>query len=988
MIPSNRPKPGSLPDSSNVYLVHYLHYSQMSPTIVALLLAPEKTFRFGQTDAHKAGSLTCVEALIGGNVSPKTRPYSEAKNERTKRRMAFARESTAVAGGSGDKVSDLMDGLIFGYLSRRHYEATCKAFVDESPSLRQKWSEQWGDATMGTPPSIEISIHGKLLEEIVTMYMELGNFVAPPQFVNFGLKLRQLSSEFATLMGAGWSERQQQLYGRKTTLPTRTQPVSLAGGVRNFQTGPSNFTILREAPIEAVAMGGVDVSSPEKIGGGTLESRRRKAPPRHLANSNVMQSPLKEVRTSEPTTSAFPSITFDSFDTLLDNGLADAVADGINRNLHKDASECQSTAFCDFNAIVDDILSTDNDAVFKAFNIAAGNPQRLSDAGQLSSEELLHDVSADEADLLNGWDPLHISHQSPLKIARIVIDNVEDGEIVASTAAQSKNKAVDLLAKIVDSSQMSCSPSPSLLPTPSLNDSTSRPTKSAKVMPQADSQGSDLPRPASLAIASKSDVVGKTKNKKGNPADQTRTSSSASPSTTTVEAAQSRTGKNEKSKSSSSEPSDRRSEIKKSDKHKEKKEKEKEKEKEKDKDKEKERDDEKKKKGLQPSNKATEKNKRPFGLNHFVTKRLYPEHQCTSTNEMFANSDLFESESPKRKRPKSSVDTVDIPAMRQAPLSKVESARRKLIDCMLESRPISPPSTTSAPKSKDKNREERHAKVVSGDKRRDIYSPELPRVQRSESRSPSLLHQSVSKTRPAATKESSKMESRQKEKSAPAPPSSENRTPNRIIAQKPSPTSSKGSSSSVKRKEKVPSPKSICSGVGKYRPIQLVGGSHSAKVGIVLEKAARARRQAEKEKVDVGAAVVSEAPSASQTTPRPATTSSQLSPPIKSSPLKRTEKPLDDSELIDMSTNTPVTDETDRNLIVLRMIDEAASSPTKTTTTTTPPLATGSVSDLAAYCEQKCGFRLNLPVSPPKKVVRVDNARMESILALLHGTKR
>lgn len=93
---------------------------------------------------------------------------------------------------------------------------------------------------------------------------------------------------------------------------------------------------------------------------------------------------------------------------------------------------------------------------------------------------------------------------------------------------------------------------------------------------------------------------------------------------------------------------------------------------------------------------------------------------------------------------------------------------------------------------------------------------------------------------------------------------------------------------------------------------------------------------------------------------------------------------MDDSELIDLSTNTPLTATPDRNLVVLRMVEEATTSPTKTISSP----STGSVSDLAAYCEQKCGFRLNLPLPSPPQKVRVDAARMESVLALLHGSKR
>lgn len=58
-----------------------------------------------------------------------------------------------------------------------------------------------------------------------------------------------------------------------------------------------------------------------------------------------MQSPLKEMMISQPSTSSFPQITFESFGALLDSGLADAVADGINRNLHGDTA----VSFFDIN---------------------------------------------------------------------------------------------------------------------------------------------------------------------------------------------------------------------------------------------------------------------------------------------------------------------------------------------------------------------------------------------------------------------------------------------------------------------------------------------------------------------------------------------------------------------------------------------------------------------------------------------------------------
>lgn len=60
----------------------------------------------------------------------------------------------------------------------------------------------------------------------------------------------------------------------------------------------------------------------------------------------------------------------------------------------------------------------------------------------------------------------------------------------------------------------------------------------------------------------------------------------------------------------------------------------------------------------------------------------------------------------------------------------------------------------------------------------------------------------------------------------------ENKTPIKVVAQKHgilSPMSAKGTSGSARKREKAPIPKTVCTGVGKYRPIQVIGGTHSAK---------------------------------------------------------------------------------------------------------------------------------------------------------------
>lgn len=357
--------------------------------------------------------------------------------------------------------------------------------------------------------------------------------------------------------------------------------------------------------------------------------------------------------------------------------------------------------------------------------MASGSTLRGSDGGQWLSDGQLPDGSADEADLMHGWDPLQSGQESPMKIAQVIIDEMHEEEIVDQQPRQLQRTEelaggnIPSVGLISASLPTSSSSSPCLL-LPSLTDTVdaaNRAPKPMKLNPSnsSNSRASDRP-PVSIpsASTSKADVGAKMKmNKK----ERSASSSTTAPA---VETVVSSATKKDKNKSSSIEAVDRRPmfESKKSG---DKSSKEK---------RDRERDDERRKRdrSSQPailsSNASSDKTKRPFGLNHVVTKRLYPDHQCASSQDIFANSDLFESESPKRKRPKENTEVFDTAPLRQKSLSKVESARRKLIDSMQEMTASSSPTHLGG-KFKDKPRDDRRTSELSGERQRDVFTPDV-----------------------------------------------------------------------------------------------------------------------------------------------------------------------------------------------------------------------------------------------------------------------
>lgn len=395
---------------------------------------------------------------------------------------------------------------------------------------------------------------------------------------------------------------------------------------------------------------------------------------------------------------------------------------------------------CDIEAIANQIMATtDIDSFFKAFVTTSESQSRESDGGgqMATSFELPRDGSAEEADLMTGWDPGQSSFESPSKITHVVIDEIEEGELSNSLTAFPKKTDDVLPAKVVEvrnaSASSSSSSSSSLMS--SVADAVTRPTKptnpnqsnSARVAPSSSTSST------SLVSTSKSYIAAKPKsNRNGSSIESMVAPSSASTSTAVPIAETAQSGKTkdkkDKKKSIPLESAHRRSaaaaDSKKNDKertqNKEKK------------DKEKEREDAKKKKDRPPENSqpvgknSSDLTKRPFGFTHVVTKRLYPAHQCAAPSSIFANSDLFESESPTRKRPKHHAEVLQSAAAQQRPLSKVEAARRKLTDSMPDWRSESPPpASTSAARAKDRSGDERRPSALSAEKRRDIYSPEV-----------------------------------------------------------------------------------------------------------------------------------------------------------------------------------------------------------------------------------------------------------------------
>uniref|UniRef100_A0A7I4YW53 LisH domain-containing protein n=1 Tax=Haemonchus contortus TaxID=6289 RepID=A0A7I4YW53_HAECO len=91
----------------------------------------------------------------------------------------------------------LVDGLIFGYLGRRQYQETLRAFCNEAPSLRDNRHrfENGGDVYI----QVSDQLHEKNLEQIVNAFAVVGRFDVSPELIDFGIRLRDLTNEFSTM---------------------------------------------------------------------------------------------------------------------------------------------------------------------------------------------------------------------------------------------------------------------------------------------------------------------------------------------------------------------------------------------------------------------------------------------------------------------------------------------------------------------------------------------------------------------------------------------------------------------------------------------------------------------------------------------------------------------------------------------------------------------------------------------------------------------
>uniref|UniRef100_A0A0K0DB42 BTB_2 domain-containing protein n=1 Tax=Angiostrongylus cantonensis TaxID=6313 RepID=A0A0K0DB42_ANGCA len=88
----------------------------------------------------------------------------------------------------------IVDGLIFGYLSRRQ---TLRALCNEAPYLRDARSrfQSGGDVFI----QVNDQLHDKNLEEIVSAFSSVGRFDVTPELIDFGIRLRDLTNEFSTM---------------------------------------------------------------------------------------------------------------------------------------------------------------------------------------------------------------------------------------------------------------------------------------------------------------------------------------------------------------------------------------------------------------------------------------------------------------------------------------------------------------------------------------------------------------------------------------------------------------------------------------------------------------------------------------------------------------------------------------------------------------------------------------------------------------------
>ncbi|WKY13288.1 hypothetical protein Q1695_004252 [Nippostrongylus brasiliensis] len=110
----------------------------------------------------------------------------------------------------------IVDGLIFGYLTRRQYCETLRIFCDEAPSLRDENNRFQSGGNVFI--KVNDQLHDKTLEQIVNAFNVVGRFDVSPELVDFGIRLRDLTNEFSTMTavrGRSVSDNQMKLYGKR-----------------------------------------------------------------------------------------------------------------------------------------------------------------------------------------------------------------------------------------------------------------------------------------------------------------------------------------------------------------------------------------------------------------------------------------------------------------------------------------------------------------------------------------------------------------------------------------------------------------------------------------------------------------------------------------------------------------------------------------------------------------------------------------------------
>uniref|UniRef100_A0A0N5AXZ1 LisH domain-containing protein n=1 Tax=Syphacia muris TaxID=451379 RepID=A0A0N5AXZ1_9BILA len=105
---------------------------------------------------------------------------------------------------------NMVDVMVAGYLARCNYVCSYKCLTEESPNLRSQ--VQCGSGKV----VFDDMLHGKRLDEIITMFNECGGILVPQAFLDFGSKLRDLVNEYTALTNPGFyhSSTQKSLYGK------------------------------------------------------------------------------------------------------------------------------------------------------------------------------------------------------------------------------------------------------------------------------------------------------------------------------------------------------------------------------------------------------------------------------------------------------------------------------------------------------------------------------------------------------------------------------------------------------------------------------------------------------------------------------------------------------------------------------------------------------------------------------------------------------